>query len=128
MGADYSFYVKSIATTYAPTSLRYNNSVLAIVHTSMNFLMSVNLISIFLSLSFPNPVLMVLKFLKVKYLVLIKVVLLRLYCLSISSKKNNHQLYFNIGKSVECTAIFPFYTDCFLSSAVFQKDAKRLKI
>jgi hypothetical protein len=30
MGADYSFYVKSIAT-YAPTFLGYNNSVLAIV-------------------------------------------------------------------------------------------------
>ena len=30
MGANYSFYVKSIAT-YAPTFLRYNNSVLAIV-------------------------------------------------------------------------------------------------
>jgi hypothetical protein len=30
MGADYSFYVKSIAT-YAPTFLRYNNSVLAMV-------------------------------------------------------------------------------------------------
>ena len=28
MGADYSFYVKSIAT-YAPTFLGYNNSVLA---------------------------------------------------------------------------------------------------
>ena len=30
MGADYSFYVKVIAT-YAPSFLRYNNSVLAIV-------------------------------------------------------------------------------------------------
>ena len=30
MGADYSFYMKSIAT-YAPAFLRYNNSVLAIV-------------------------------------------------------------------------------------------------
>ena len=30
MDADYSFYVKSIAT-YAPTFLGYNNSVLAIV-------------------------------------------------------------------------------------------------
>ena len=30
MGADYSFYVNSIAT-YAPTFLWYNNSVLAIV-------------------------------------------------------------------------------------------------
>ena len=30
MGANYSFYVKFIAT-YAPTFLRYNNSVLAIV-------------------------------------------------------------------------------------------------
>ena len=76
MGADYSFYVKSIATTYAPIFLRYNNSVLAIVHT-VNFLMSVKVISIFWSLIFPNPLEMVLKFWKVKYLVLIKVVLLR---------------------------------------------------
>ena len=30
MGADYSFYMKSIAT-YAPAFLKYNNSVLAIV-------------------------------------------------------------------------------------------------
>jgi hypothetical protein len=32
MGADYSFYVKSIAT-YASTFLGYNNSVLAIVYS-----------------------------------------------------------------------------------------------
>ena len=31
MGAEYSFYVKTI-TTYAPTFLEYNNSVLAIVN------------------------------------------------------------------------------------------------
>ena len=33
MDANYSFYVKSIAI-YAPTFLRYNNSVLAIVHNN----------------------------------------------------------------------------------------------
>ena len=36
MGADYSFYVKSIAT-YAPTFSRYNNSVLAIVNYNLLF-------------------------------------------------------------------------------------------
>ena len=37
MGAEYSFYVKSIAT-YAPTFLRYNNSVLAIVNFFQMFI------------------------------------------------------------------------------------------
>ena len=35
MGADYSFYVKSIAT-YAPVFLEYNNSVLARVDIFFN--------------------------------------------------------------------------------------------
>ena len=43
----------------------------------VNFLMIIKTISNFWSLIFPNPVQMVLKFLKVKYLVLIKVVLIR---------------------------------------------------
>jgi hypothetical protein len=35
MGADYAFYAKSIAT-YAPTFFGYNNSVLAIVYTTLD--------------------------------------------------------------------------------------------
>ena len=37
MGADYSFYVKSIATD-SPTFLGYNNSVLAIVKYELHLL------------------------------------------------------------------------------------------
>ena len=47
---------------------------------SLFFLMIIKSISILWSLIFPNPVLMVLKFWKVKYLVLIRVVLIRGYC------------------------------------------------
>ena len=47
----------------------------------MNFPKIIKTISIFWSLIFQTPVLMVLKFWRVKYLILIKVVLIRWYCM-----------------------------------------------
>ena len=44
MGADYLFYVKSIAT-YAPAFLAYNNSVLARVSGKLHLCTDQNLIS-----------------------------------------------------------------------------------
>ena len=50
MGADYSFYVKSIAI-YAPTFWGYNNSVLAIVE-DMNQYGNFDLVLLFISLNY----------------------------------------------------------------------------
>ena len=54
MGADYSFYVKFIAT-YAPTFLRYNNSVLAIVQWSLYCIIGTYKIVFCSSFSFSLP-------------------------------------------------------------------------
>ena len=51
--------------------------ILRVRYSDRKFLMSIKTISIFWSLTFPNPVLMVLKLCKVQYLVLIKVLLTR---------------------------------------------------
>ena len=57
MGADYSFYVKSIAT-HAPTFLGYNNSVLAIVLLFLFFTLQ--------DIAFINPANVVFVYLLVK--------------------------------------------------------------
>jgi hypothetical protein len=62
--------------THGKTSLMVSKSILDNQDLG-NFIMVVKTISILWSLIFPSPVPMVLKFWKVKYLVLIKVVLIR---------------------------------------------------
>ena len=62
--------------TYGKTSLMVSKSILDNQDLG-NFIMVVKTISILWSLIFPSPVPMVIKFWKVKYLVLIKVVLIR---------------------------------------------------
>ena len=63
---------------YEKSSLVVSKSIILCVrYSDSKFLMSIKTISIFWSLIFPNPVLMVLKLWNVQYLVLIKLALIR---------------------------------------------------
>ena len=76
-------------------------------------------ISIFWSLLFPNPLLMVLKFWKVKYLVLIKVVIIRWCCMYICNWEDFD--IFNLTHSDICTK----YCEIFAGIVVFSKVIKQ---